>query len=211
MGMPSVPRLFLHSIFLSLVGSLVGCASVEENRIQTQFKACTAPLTKDARYLEAKNILEPAGGITPTMMADDTLPAGDDLARYAPYLDALTRCERQRLDSIGEAFYMDKEQFHVIRKQYRARWLNFAGLLSGEITYGEFFTEQERIQAASEDQIAGMERRREYEASERKASVDQACTAAGGRWNGFRCEPVLGDSNREINCTTDGKTTTCSS
>jgi hypothetical protein len=114
------------------------------------------------------------------------------------------------VEETAYTFYGDKEAFYVMRKHYRAHWQSYANFLSGSMTYGEFFSEQESIRESKEDQIAEIERRQKYAADERKKSIEDACASAGGRWTGYECDPVLGDPDRKIYCTTNGSTTTCS-
>ena len=167
------------------------------------------PLQSSPQYATARETPDPEHGITPSMLADDAYPDVNDRRDFANYLDAKTICERRLVEVNAETLYGDKEKIHVMRKQYQQRWENYGRLLSGHISYGEFFSSQERIDAASDEEIAAIEKHRDYSAKQRRASVDEACAAAGGRWNGFRCNPVLGDLGRKISCNTDGNTTTC--
>jgi hypothetical protein len=207
----AVSSAFGWSILASFAISVFGCAALERNRIQSDFRDCMAPLDHESRYAAAKEILDPEGGVTPSMLADHSFPAPEKRVIFSDYLDEKTRCERRLLQETGAATYGDKEKFHVMRKHYHARWESYANFLSGSMTYGEFFAEQESITNAKDDRIAEIERRRQYAVSQRKASVEEACASAGGKWSGVRCNPELGDPDRRISCTTNESMTTCTS
>lgn len=192
-----------------VMASTLGCATLESGRVQSQFDDCISSLHGESRYARASATLAPAGGVTPSMRADSRYPSEQDAALYAAYLDARTQCERGWVEGMGQAAHADREKYRVRQKQYRVRWNSYANFLSGGMTYGEFFTEQERISEAKEAQIAQIERRQAYRARERRESVELACAAAGGRWTGWRCNAELGDLDRTISCTTTESMTTC--
>lgn len=200
----------LGGALLAYLGlALSGCASLESNRIQSNLDECMAPLQNDAAYAASAAVLDPQGGITPSMLADASYPTPEQREQFSGYLDAKAICERRQLEQSAGSMYSDREKFYVLQKQYRLRWQSDANFLAGALSFGEYFVERESISQAKADQIAAIERRQALTEAERRASVQEACDAAGGRWNGLRCVPLFGDLDRKINCNLVGGTTIC--
>jgi hypothetical protein len=206
-------------LIIVLTGSLILLVGCARTRIMNEADACTAPLSTEPRYALANTILFPEGGVTPSMLANNSYPTQQHLAQFGPYLDLKTKCQRKLLDDVGGTSASKSPQYEVFVSQAYLHWQNYADFLTGTMTYSDFFRKKEQIAASSKQEMAQMEAAQaQAEAraeSQSEAQAKQACMASGGTsWSKYGgCKrpsaPISLGGSRTINCTTYGNQTTC--
>lgn len=201
-----------YLLMTAILGTLlaqVGCGSSsmqQMNMAQENRVTCTSAIQADEELQAAKEFLgnnQP----TPSMMVDTRYPSVQDKQVMARWMDIEVRCSRAMIEEASQIDGVTSDPFwpNLLSLTTEVEDL-YVGLLSGNMTYGDYFSERRDLYSEAKRLEAAADRSTAVALQQQQAAQAQAWSNAfSNAQKSFQNQPSIGNAfdkdKSQIDCT----------